>query len=156
MPKQSWLEKLFEEEWSSIAPDLVLVPEYSDIPAWEDDYQRRKAENPHAKRYRADFALPEHQVAFECQGAIWKRQGSHTAGAGYEKDSRKLLLAASCGWRVVYVTANLLNDAERWFPRLAAGIRQRPQTPSASAEFQPDQHPPNPDAGPLSDSERLG
>ena len=53
------------------------------------------------KRYRMDFAWPEHKLALEIQGGIWIR-GRHTRGAALLKEWTKLNLAASMGWRFIY------------------------------------------------------
>lgn len=52
------------------------------------------------RKWRFDFAWPEHLVALEVEGAIWTG-GRHTSGAGFVKDMEKYNAAAAMGWRIV-------------------------------------------------------
>lgn len=52
------------------------------------------------RRWRADYAFPEHKVLVECEGAIWV-QGRHTRGSGFVKDMEKYNTAASMGFRLL-------------------------------------------------------
>lgn len=54
------------------------------------------------RRFRFDFAWPDHKLAIEANGAVWT-QGRHTRGAGAESDAEKLSLAVLEGWRVLVV-----------------------------------------------------
>jgi len=67
--------------------------------------------------WRFDFAWIEQRVALECDGGIW-RQGRHTRGAGWLKDSEKLNCAATMGWRLLRCTPQQLA-----LPELIATIR---------------------------------
>ncbi len=55
------------------------------------------------RKWRFDFAWPEHKVAMEIEGAVWVR-GRHTRGSGFVKDMEKYNAAASLGWRVFRFT----------------------------------------------------
>lgn len=61
------------------------------------------------RKWRFDFAWPEHKVAFEVEGGIWT-QGRHTRGDAFNKDCEKYNAAALLGWRVFRVTETHLRD----------------------------------------------
>lgn len=63
------------------------------------------------RRWRFDFAWPDHKVALEVQGGIFT-QGRHTRGAALEKEHEKLNSAAILGWRVLYVTPKQVANGE--------------------------------------------
>lgn len=52
------------------------------------------------RRWRFDYAFPEHKVAVEIDGAVWTL-GRHNRPKGYLADLEKLNTAASMGWRVL-------------------------------------------------------
>lgn len=56
------------------------------------------------RRFRFDFAWPDHQVAAEVDGGTYTN-GRHTRGHGYAKDCEKNNLAVLSGWRVLRFTA---------------------------------------------------
>jgi very-short-patch-repair endonuclease len=74
------------------------------IPKPETQYRFAKP-----RRFRFDFAWPEHRVAVEIEGGTW-RNGRHTRGAGYARDCEKYNLAVVNGWRVLRYTSNMLLD----------------------------------------------
>ncbi len=51
------------------------------------------------RKWRFDFAVPEHRVAVEIEGGIYV-QGRHNRGKGYQSDLDKYNAATACGWRV--------------------------------------------------------
>lgn len=54
-----------------------------------------------SRRWRFDFALVEHLIAIEIEGAIWQRGGGgHSHPSGIESDIEKYNAAAVLGWRV--------------------------------------------------------
>jgi hypothetical protein len=55
------------------------------------------------RKWRADWAWPDHRVALEVEGGVWTG-GRHTRGAGYIKDLEKYSEAAILGWCVIRVT----------------------------------------------------
>ena len=60
------------------------------------------------RRWRLDFAFPDHMLAIEIEGGIWQ-QGRHNRAAGMEKDLEKYNTAAKLGWRVLrYSTAMVI------------------------------------------------
>lgn len=62
-----------------------------------------------SRRFRFDWAWPEHRVALEREGATWTG-GRHVSGAGYESDCVKYSEAALLGWVVIRATASMIRD----------------------------------------------
>jgi very-short-patch-repair endonuclease len=54
------------------------------------------------RRWRFDWALPDHKIALEVEGAVWV-QGRHTRGSGFVKDMEKYNYATSVGWAILRV-----------------------------------------------------
>jgi len=55
----------------------------------------------HTRKFRFDFAWPEHKVAMEVEGGVGGRAKSrHSTFTGFEKDCFKYALAAQEGWRL--------------------------------------------------------
>ncbi len=52
------------------------------------------------RRWRMDFAWPDHKVALEVEGGVYSG-GRHTRGKGFEADMVKYSTAASMGWLVL-------------------------------------------------------
>ena len=50
-----------------------------------------------SRRFRWDWAWPDHCVALECQGGIWNG-GAHGRGWGIKRDMEKSNIAACHGW----------------------------------------------------------
>ena len=63
------------------------------------------------RRFRADFAWPEHKLAVEIEGGTWVN-GRHVRGTGYMNDCRKYNLAVLHGWRVLRFTSEMVRDGE--------------------------------------------
>lgn len=62
------------------------------------------------RRWRFDWAWPEHKIALEVQGGLFV-QGRHSRGAALLQEHEKLNAAAALGWRVLFTTpAQLLTD----------------------------------------------
>jgi very-short-patch-repair endonuclease len=55
------------------------------------------------RKWRFDFAFPDHMVAVECEGGVWSG-GRHVRGQGFIDDCEKYCTAAADGWRVLRVT----------------------------------------------------
>lgn len=60
-----------------------------------------------ARRWRFDWAWPEHKIAVEVEGGVWTG-GRHTSGAGFVADMEKYNTAAVLGWRVLRVQPKTL------------------------------------------------
>jgi len=61
------------------------------------------------RRWRFDYAWPEHKIAFEVEGGAWTN-GRHVRGKGYENDCVKYSTAAIKGWTVIRATTNMVSD----------------------------------------------
>jgi len=116
----SALEDQFLGQWQAHCPQLILEREFSDIAAWEADYQERYAKSKRSKRYRLDFAHPSSRTGIEIQGGVYNR-GRHVTGSGYERDCRKYNLAYTSGWTIFLLTSQMAKDAY-WHDLIAAHI----------------------------------
>ena len=105
----SALEDQFLSLWQAHNPQLVLEREFSDIDAWEKDYQERYAKSKRSKRYRLDFAHLLSRTGVEVQGGVYNR-GRHVTGSGYERDCRKYNLAYTSGWTIFLLTSTMAKD----------------------------------------------
>ena len=61
------------------------------------------------RRWRFDYAWPEHKIAFEVEGGAWTN-GRHVRGKGYENDCVKYSEAAIHGWTVIRATTGMCSD----------------------------------------------
>ena len=61
------------------------------------------------RRFRLDFAWPQHMIAVEIEGGTWN-QGRHVTGAGFAKDCEKYNLAALDGWSVYRFPTSMVKD----------------------------------------------
>jgi hypothetical protein len=59
------------------------------------------------RRYRFDWAWPQHKVALEQEGGVWTG-GRHTRGKGFLSDMAKYNHAAALGWLVIRCTPSTL------------------------------------------------
>jgi hypothetical protein len=116
----SALEDQFLSLWQAHYPQLTFEREFSDIKAWEADYQERYAKSKRSKRYRADFAHIESFTAVEIQGGVYSR-GRHVTGSGYERDCRKYNLAYTSGWTIFLLTSQMAKEAY-WHALIASHI----------------------------------
>lgn len=74
------------------------------------------------RRFRFDFAWPDHKLAVEVDGGVFSG-GRHTTGAGYTRDCEKFALAAINGWSVIRCTSSQVKTGQAvqwirdWFAR---------------------------------------
>ena len=61
------------------------------------------------RRWRFDFAWPDHKLAVEIEGGAWTG-GRHTRGSGFVGDCDKYNAATILGWRVLRFTTSHLQD----------------------------------------------
>ncbi len=78
------------------------------LPVPEREWRFARTDNP-PRNFRIDYAWPDLKVGLEVDGGIWTA-GRHTRGAGWLKDTEKLNLAASLGWRMLRCTPDQLTD----------------------------------------------
>jgi very-short-patch-repair endonuclease len=63
------------------------------------------------RRWRADFAWPEHGLIVEVEGGTWLPGGGrHNRGRGFEDDCRKYLAAFLLGFRLIRFTTAMVDD----------------------------------------------
>ena len=75
------------------------------------NYEKEYRFHP-VRKWRFDFAIPEHMIAIEIEGGIYM-QGRHTRGKGYQADCEKYREAVVLGWRLLrYTTNELAKDSE--------------------------------------------
>lgn len=117
----SALEDQFLGLWQAHYPSLILVREFSDVEAWEADFQERYAKSKRSKRYRADFAHLPSRTLIEIQGGTFNR-GRHVTGSGYERDARKFNLAMLCGWKVFLLTSQTAKEIA-WLEKIALSLQ---------------------------------
>lgn len=55
------------------------------------------------RRWRFDYAIPEHKIAVEVEGGVWTN-GRHTRPQGFLGDIEKYNTATLMGWRVFRTT----------------------------------------------------
>lgn len=55
------------------------------------------------RKWRFDYAVPEHKIAFEVEGGVWTG-GRHTSPKGFLGDIEKYNTATLMGWRVFRTT----------------------------------------------------
>jgi hypothetical protein len=118
----SALEDQFLGLWQARYPQLYLEREYSDIEAWEKDYQERYSRSKRSKRYRLDFAHPDSRTGIEIQGGVYNR-GRHVTGSGYERDCKKYNLAYTSGWTIFLLTNAMAKDSI-WLSLIASHISE--------------------------------
>ena len=121
----SALEDQFLGLWQAHNPSLSLEREFSEIDAWEKDFQERYAKTKRSKRYRLDFAHPNSRTGIEIQGGVYMR-GRHVTGSGYERDCRKYNLAYTSGWTIFLLTSTMAKDSF-WLSLIAEHVRQAQQ-----------------------------
>jgi very-short-patch-repair endonuclease len=61
------------------------------------------------RRYRCDFAWPNHKLIVEIEGQIWNN-GRHTRGSGFLKDCQKYNEAELMGYHVLRYPPELVED----------------------------------------------
>lgn len=82
--------------------------ECSDNPKSEWWFQR-EYEFTTLRKYRLDFVWPFKRIAFEINGAIYKR-GGHSTGKGISRDYEKWNHASALGWTVLVLNSDMVHD----------------------------------------------
>ena len=98
--------------------DCVQVQKiHWDLKYWcqEKNIQFEKEYKFSNRKFRFDFALPEYKIGIEYDGLNSEKSG-HTTLTGFTKDTEKLNLAISLGWKVLRYTVlnyqNVLQDIQ--------------------------------------------
>ena len=63
------------------------------------------------RRWRFDWAYPDHKIAIEYEG-LMSRKSRHTTISGFTADCEKYNSAAQLGWRVYRFTAPMLREGK--------------------------------------------
>lgn len=66
------------------------------------------------RKFRFDFAFPQHKIAIEYEGGIWQKS-RHTTGPGYARDVVKYREAVLLGWRVLRYTQVDIDKGEGYY-----------------------------------------
>lgn len=91
---------------SDLEQSFAFMAKAAKVPAFDTEYRFCET-----RKWRFDFAWPEHKVAFEVEGGIWT-DGRHTRGAAFNADCEKYNVAALLGWRVFRVTETHLENGQ--------------------------------------------
>lgn len=62
--------------------------------------EEHRFDEQHGRKWRFDFAWPDHKVALEVEGGVFSG-GRHVRGAGFKADCEKYNAAVMQGWRVL-------------------------------------------------------
>ncbi|MFQ5343364.1 MAG: hypothetical protein ACE5F6_17625 [Anaerolineae bacterium] len=89
---------------SDLERELLYQIKALQLPEPEQEYRFHER-----RRWRFDFAWPEHKIAVEAEGGTWSR-GRHTRGKGFEADCEKYNTATYLEWRVFRFTAAMIRD----------------------------------------------
>ena len=63
------------------------------------------------RRWRFDFAYPDHKIGIECEGGTWSG-GRHVRPNGFADDCEKYNEAAMMGWGVLRFPAGMIKSGE--------------------------------------------
>lgn len=64
----------------------------------------------HERKWRFDYAIPDHKIAIEVEGGIWmKGGGAHSRPKNILRDMTKYNEATALGWKLIRVTPQQLN-----------------------------------------------
>lgn len=64
------------------------------------------------RRYRWDAAYPNLRLLIEIQGGTWIPGLGHSSGTGIRRDCEKNNAAVLAGYRVLYVTSDMVHNGE--------------------------------------------
>ena len=104
---------------------LALHIRLAGLPQPEREYLFASEE--YGRLWRLDFAYPAIKLGIAVQGGVWSR-GRHTRGSGYTADCEKYSHAAMLGWRVIFVTADHIDNGQAiaWVKEALAKAAESP------------------------------
>lgn len=91
---------------SELEVELAQQMKLAKLPKFEEEYRFLSD-----RRFRFDFAFPEHKLGVEVEGGCWTN-GRHTRGSGFINDCKKMNLATLNGWRLLRFTADDIKSGE--------------------------------------------
>lgn len=104
------------------------------------------------RRWRFDFAWPEHRVAVEIDGLVWRPGGKsrHTTPAGFRADLEKRNEATLLGWRVLHFEQDAVASGEAFetLKRLLVSLGWKDGKSSVDEGTEPGAGPPGPPENP--------
>lgn len=74
------------------------------------------------RRFKCDFAWPDHGVIMEVEGGTFVR-GRHVTGGGFHNDCIKYNELAACGWTLIRADAVMVKD-DSWVPYLELALQE--------------------------------
>ncbi len=90
--------------------------------AWGLPVPTREHQFMPGRKWRFDYAWPEHRVAVEMEGGIWMRGGgAHSRPANIERDMEKYNAATLRDWRVLRYSPRRMLDA---IPEIADALNR--------------------------------
>jgi len=107
----AWLRELIRAGY--IAPGEVDTKGHQALPAREYRFHP-------SRRWRVDYAWPEHRLAVEIEGGAWIG-GRHVRGSGFMNDMEKYNELTLMGWSLLRFTPRQVKNGEavatllRWF-----------------------------------------
>jgi hypothetical protein len=90
----------------SSATNLALLFKAAGLPEPVPEYRFCEG-----RRWRFDYAFPEHKIALEIEGGVWVR-GRHTRGKGFLGDMEKYNRAVILGWKLLRCTPEMVKSGE--------------------------------------------
>ena len=79
-----------------------------------------------ARKWRFDFAWPQHKVAVEVDGMVYgEKKGGHQTVKGRLEDAEKYMAAQRLGWQILTVPGPWILEGERdiWRPEVMETLR---------------------------------
>ncbi|MGI9573892.1 hypothetical protein ACRYJU_07370 [Alloalcanivorax xenomutans] len=83
---------------------LTLHLRAEKIAGWEREYRFHPT-----RRWRFDFAWPEHLLAVEIEGGVWTG-GRHNRGSGFTADLEKYEAAQLLGWNIYRCSTEMVKS----------------------------------------------
>ena len=119
------LEAAFLHYWRALAPgapEPVAEYRFAAESVGLGPGIRERLADAGLRDWRFDFAWPRRRVAVELEGGTWTG-GRHVRGDGFARDCEKYNLAALHGWRVIRLTAGMLeDDPVRWIGQVREAV----------------------------------
>lgn len=84
---------------------ITYIRLFLNIDVWPEYYFTNE------RKFRIDFAIPDHKIAIEVDGGVWMKKSGHNTGQGIIRDQEKTSLLSAYGWSVIRVIPkNLITE----------------------------------------------